>query len=245
MPSTIRTAISNALYYAATRFRSLGHSFLGAGNWAYNIPSVGLYIANHLYSAADYCYYIFDYFLDLRSGWLTLCNWLDTVWDRFGDIWADLGGLWDYAKITLRNLVNDALDLADDAWDKAVSAYKKARDAWDYATGYLKDLATDAYNKAVWAYNQIAAAVTAKAQEIYAWVKAIPAEIKAYVDGVVADIGAVTTDIVQTLINAALAAMAGPLNLVNLWFNDIQNFFNDPWGWLLDKFTDWFLGPEK
>lgn len=245
MPSAIRNAISSILYSVAGWFRSLGNSFYGAATWAYKIPGVGPYLASYLYSAADYCYYIFDYFISLRSNWLTLCNWLDAVWDKFGDIWIDLGKLWNYAQITLKNLVDDALDLADDAWDKAVSAYTKARDAWNYATGYLKDLATSAYNKAVWAYEQIAAAVTAKAQEIYAWVNSIPAAIKAFVDGVVADIGAVTTDIVQALINTALAVIAGPINLINLWFDDIQDFFNSPLDWLLDKFGDWFFGPEK
>jgi len=31
---------------------------------------------------------------------------------------------------------------------------------------------------------------------------------------------------------------------VNLWFESIQDFFNDPVEWLWAKFTDWFLGRE-
>lgn len=267
MPSPIRTAISNTLYYIGSWFRSLSYRFDDAADWAYGIPFVGPSIASPLYRVADYCYYIYGYFTDLRSGWLSLCNWLDAVWDNFGDLWYDLGTLFNYAHDYLRDKIYDALDIADDAWDRALIAYQKARDAWSYATGWLTDRANeawsragniwgtvtnwlkqqaiDAYNKAVWAYEQIAAAVTAQAQEIYAWVEGIVAEIRAFVDGVVADIGAVTTDIVQALINTALAAIAGPVNLINQWFDDIQNFFNSPLDWLSDKFEDWFFGPEK
>jgi len=267
MPDSIRKAISDVLYYIAGWFESLSNKFDDAADWLAEIPAVGTYIANPIYKVADYCSYISESFADLWSGWWSLCDWLDAVWDKFGDIWDDLGDLWNYAQITLRNLVNDALDFADDAWDKAVRAYNKARDAWDYATDWLtdraneawaragnvwgsvtdwlKDKAIDAYNTAVWAFEQIQAAVTAAAQDIYAWVKGIPAEISDFVAGVVAAIGAVTTDIVQTLINNALAAVAGPINLINQWFDDIQNFFNSPLDWLESKFADWFLGPEK
>jgi len=245
MPSYIRNAISDILYSVSSWFLSLGDRFYDAGNWAHDIPAVGPYIASALYSVTQYCYNIYSRFASLRNNWLSLCNWLDAVWDRFGDIWDDLSDLWNYAQITLRNLIDDALDLADDAWDEARRAYNKARDAWNYATGYLIDLVIDAYNKAVWAYNQIAPAVTTKAQEIYAWVKGIPAEISDYIAGVVSAIGAVTVDIVQTLINTALAAIAAPVNLINLWFDDIQSFFNSPLDWLADRFENWFFGPEK
>ncbi|GAH64989.1 unnamed protein product, partial [marine sediment metagenome] len=124
-------------------------------------------------------------------------------------------------------------------------AWSRAGNVWASVTNWLKQQATDAYNKAVWAYEQIQAVVTATTQEIYAWVKGIPAEIRDYIDGVVTAIGAVTTDIVQTLIKTALAAIAGPINLINLWFDDIQDFFNSPLDWLGDKFSDWFFGPEK
>jgi len=245
MPSSIRTAISNALYYIGSWFQSLSYRFDEAADWARNIPFVGPSIASPLYKVADYCYYIYGYFTDLRTAWLNLCNWLDAVWAKFGDIWIDLGTLWNYAQITLKNLVYDALDIADDAWDKAVIAYTKARDAWNYATGWLTDLAYDAYNKAVWAYNQIAAAVTAKAQEIYAWVKTIPAEIKAFVDGVVATVKTWATGAIADAKAWILSTLAAPINLINLWFDDIQGFFNNPLGWLSDRFENWFFGPEK
>ena len=245
MPSSIRNAVSSILSSVGSWFRSLSYAFQDVADWAYDIPLVGPYIAIPLYKVADYCYYIYEYFRDLRGGWQDLCDWLDAVWDNFGNLWDEIGDLFNYAHDYLRDKIYDAIDVAEDAWGYAATAYNKARDAWVYATGYLKDLVTSAYNKAVWAYEQIAAAVTSQAQEIYAWVKSIPAEISDYVASVVAAIGAVTTDIVQTLIKTALAAIAGPINLINLWFDDIQGFFNSPFDWLESKFADWFFGPEK
>lgn len=60
----------------------------------------------------------------------------------------------------------------------------------------------------------------------------------------ITEIIGVAEDWVRDFVAAALAPFAAPFNLVNLWFDAIQDFFNDPLGWLWDRFTDWFLGPE-
>lgn len=223
------------IYYG---FYDLAYRFLTISNWFYGQGWPWSYLGapfNLLYSIARA---IGAFFYDAYK----FTQNIETILD---DAWSKAKQAFDYAYDVLRVKVNDALNAAADAWDRAVDAYHLADDAWDYAKGWLRDKAVDAYNKAVWAYEQIAVAVTAASQEIYAWVKAIPAEIKAFVDGVVADIGAVTVDIVQALINNALAAIAAPINLITLWFDDIQDFFNSPLDWLLDKFGDWFFGPEK
>ena len=251
--------LSSVFSYIRSKFLSLAYYFSYIGNWLEDHGIPWKYLAPHFYSLRDLCQHIGAFFYDAYQAARTVESLLDDAWTKakqafdyaydvlrhsVNDALNLAQDAWDYAYDVLRRRVNDALDLADDAFDYAYTAYKKARDAWDYAIGWLTDRANEAYNKALWAFDQIAAAVTAASQDIYAWVRAIPAEIKAFVDGVVADIGAVTTDIVQTLINTALAAIAGPINVVILWFDDIQNFFNDPWGWLESKFTDWFLGPE-
>jgi phage-related protein len=243
-----------------TWWLQLALRFSQIATWLLNQGVPWSYLSPPFQTIRDICQTIAGYFYSAYSVALTIETQLADAWSKAKQVFA-------YAYDVLAVKVNDALNLADTAWDKAVTAYTKAVNAWDYAKGwltdraneawsragavwgtvtnYLKDLATSAYNKAVWAYEQIAAAVTTKAQEIYAWVKGIPAEIKDYIDGVVAAIDAVTTAIVQTLINTALATLAAPINLINLWFDAIQNFFNDPLGWLLDKFGDWFFGPEK
>ncbi|GAI31513.1 unnamed protein product, partial [marine sediment metagenome] len=184
MPSSIRNAIQAFLYDVATFFRNISYRFEDAADWAADIPAVGYYIAYALYKTADYCYDVNYVVKDLMWGWLDLCDWLDHVWDELGDLWDDLDTLWDYAHYTLKGLVDDAVAIATNALNQVAVAYDKAVDAWNYATGWLTDRANEAWNKAVWAYEQIAAAVTASAQEIYAWVRSIPAEIKAFVDGV-------------------------------------------------------------
>lgn len=242
------------------RFRQVADWFDSIADWLNDQGWPWYYLSPHFQGLYTLNMTIANFFYDIYIGAFNLETLLSDAWSKAKEIF-------DYVYDVLRARVNDALNIAEHAWDYAITAYNKARDAWNYATGYLKDLvieawaragnvwgsvtnwlkekATDAYNKAVWAYEQIEAAVTAAAQDIYAWVKAIPAEISDYVAGVVTAIGAVTTDIVQTLIKNALAAIAGPINLVNLWFNDIQDFFNSPLDWLESKLTDWFLGPEK
>lgn len=246
--------------YIYLRFRYLANGFGSIADWLYDQGWPWRYLSPPFQYLHDLCLTIADYFYDAYIATHNLEALLDDAWSKAKQVF-------NYVYDVLRARVNDALDIAWRAFDYAITAYNKARDAWNYATGWLtdraneawsragnvwgsvtdwlKDKATDAYNKAVWAYEQIQAVVTAATQEIYAWVKSIPAEIKDYVAGVVTAIGAVTIDIVQTLIKAALAAIAGPINLVNLWFDDIQDFFNSPLDWLESKFGDWFFGPEK
>jgi len=252
--------LSDVFSWIRSKFYSVAYYFSYIGNWLDARGSPWTLLSPYFYSARDLFHTIGNFFYDAY-------RFTRAIEDILDDAYTKAKQAFDYAYDVLRVRVNDALNAAADAWDKADDAFDRAWRAWDYARGYLRDLAweawdragnvwgsvtdwlkqqaTAAYNKAVWAYEQIAAAVTAAAQDIYAWVKAIPAEIKAFVDGVVADIGAVTTDIVQTLINHALAIFAGPFNLINLWFDDIQGFFNSPLDWLGDKFSDWFFGPEK
>lgn len=252
--------LSDVFSYIRNRFYNLAYWFSSVGNWLEDQGSPLKYLAPFFYSVRDLNHTIGNYFDDAYQFTRTLEDILDDAWTKAKQVF-------NYVYDVLVDKVNDALNAAGNAWDKAVDAWHLADDVWDYATGWLRDKAVDAwhragnvwgtvtdwlkeqavdaYNKAVWAYEQIAAAVTAASQDIYAWVRGIPAEIAAFVNGVVADIEAVTTDIVQTLINTALAAIAGPINLINLWFDAIQDFFNDPLGWLESKFTDWFLGPEE
>ena len=252
--------LSSVFSYIRSKFLSLAYYFSYIGNWLEDQGWPWSSLAPYFYSVRDLCQHIGGFFYDAYQAARTVESLLD-------DAWTKAKQAFDYAYDVLTDKVNDALSAAGDAWDYAGEAYDRAWRAWDYARGWLrdkvyealaaagnvwgsvtdwlKDKAIDAYNKAVWAFDQIGLAVTAAAQDFYAWVKAIPAEISAFVDGVVADIGAVMTDIAQTLINNALASIAGSINLVNFLFDDIQAFFTSPLDWLGSKFTDWFLGPEQ
>lgn len=252
--------LSSVFSYIRSKFFSLAYYFSYIGNWLEARGWPWTLLAPYFYSARDICQHIGAYFYDAYQAARTVESLLD-------DAWTKAKQAFDYAYDVLTDKVNDALSAAGKAWDWAYDAFSLAQKAWNYATGWLKDRAneawsragevwgtvtewlrtqaTEAYNKAVWAFDQIGLAVTAAAQDFYDWVKGIPAEIRAFVDGIIADIGAVTTDIAQTLINNALASIAGSINLVNFLFDDIQAFFNSPLDWLGSKFTDWFLGPEE
>jgi len=43
----------------------------------------------------------------------------------------------------------------------------------------------------------------------------------------------------------SIPGIAGVVNFWNIFWDDLNKFFNDPWDWLEAKFTDWFLGPEQ
>ena len=252
--------LSDVFSWIRSKFFSIAYYFSYIGNWLDAQGSPWKYLSPYFYSVRDLLHTIGNFFYDAYVFTRTIEDILDDAWTKAKQVFA-------YAYDVLTDKVNDALNAVGDAWDLATDAFNRAWRTWDYARGYLRDLAWDAwyragniwgsvtdwlkdqaiaaYNKAVWAYEQIQAAVTTAAQDIYAWVKTIPAEVRDYIDGIVTAIGAVTTDIVQTLIKTALAAIAGPINLINLWFDDIQNFFNSPLDWLESKITDWFLGPEK
>lgn len=252
--------LSDVFSYIRNRFYNLAYWFSSVGNWLEAQGAPLKYLAPFFYSVRDLNHTIGNYFDDAYQ-------FTRTIEDVLDDAWTKAKQVFNYVYDVLVDKVNNALNAAGDAWDYAVTAYQKAKDAWDYATDYLKDFvvdawhragnvwgtvtdwlketAVDAYNKAVWAYDQIAPVVTAAAQDIYAWVISIPAEISDFVASVVATVKPWVTSVIADTKTWILSTFAGPFNLINLWFDDIQGFFDDPIGWLTDKFTDWFLGPEK
>jgi len=87
--------------------------------------------------------------------------------------------------------------------------------------------------------------------DIATWVAEHAAEIYNAIEGYLADIAtwvaehtAALWDAVQghlvAAIGVSLSSIAAPINLVNEWFDAIQDFFNDPWGWLEAQFEAWF-----
>jgi len=107
-------------------------------------------------------------------------------------------------------------------WNKAIDAWNYAANAWSHAEDLMSGVWTD----------------------VVAWVNGVPESIVNYVAERIEAIGAVTTEWVNSAINSFASSIAGPVNLVNLWFDSIQDFFTDPLEWLWAKFTDWFLGSE-
>jgi len=107
-------------------------------------------------------------------------------------------------------------------WNKAVDAWNYAANAWSYAEDLFAGLWSD----------------------VTTWVNNIPASIGNFVDNAIDTVRTWAADQLDAAISSLASSIAAPINLVNLWFNSIQEFFNDPLEWLWNKFTDWFLGPE-
>ena len=49
---------------------------------------------------------------------------------------------------------------------------------------------------------------------------------------------------VSTLITSAFTPWVKTFNIIDTFGKDIVDFFNNPLNWLLDHFTDWFIGKE-
>ena len=109
---------------------------------------------------------------------------------------------------------------------------------------WVKGHALDLYNAIKGYIVDIAAWVTSHALDLYNAIKGYITEFVFVVANYIGEIWDALKGFVADLITSQLAIIAAPINLVNTWFDAIQGFFNDPWGWLVDKFTAWFLGPE-
>ncbi len=107
-------------------------------------------------------------------------------------------------------------------WNKAIEAWNYAANAWSHAEELVSGLWTD----------------------VVAWVNSVLASMENFVNGVEADIRAWAVGMVDDALAAFAIDISAAFNVINVWIDSIQGFFNDPLEWLWAKFTDWFLGPE-
>lgn len=221
-------------------------------------------IAWEFYDAWDIFAPIGDLFLDIAGicddigeEFFDIAAEIDSWWDEICDLWDDLNDLYDYAHYWLRNKVYDALDWAEDAWNKAVAAYNLAVNALTEIPVWVLAKLADAYDAAlaiagvigttvsqiiqfirdyaVITYQTIVENIYNTFQTFNEIINNIYQTLQYISNTFITNIIGVTVDIVRDLINAALAPFDAPIKLIELWFNDIQNFFNDPLGWLWDK----------
>lgn len=180
------------------------------------------------------------FFQDL---WLTcydIADEIDSWWDEIIELAGDLSSLWNYAYGWLTdkaksayNTATAALNKANEAINDAAAAFQKAiteaaaalAAAKEYAESLIPDIASWIQSHAIDVYNAIKGYIT----EFVFIVEDYIDQIWTALQGFVAD-----------AIASQLALIAAPINLVNEWFDSIQGFFNDPWGWLEAKFEAWF-----
>jgi len=216
-------SLKNLFLWFRSALSDFGWALHAAGVWFYNHNLEG--VARYFYDAVD--------FIDVICGHLwNIAYTLDDWYDWISGIWEDGVTVWNYAYGWLTDRADEAWGFAQTAYSYAVDAIWMAQDALDYAYGWLTDRADEAWNKAVWAYDQISIIVTAAADDIYAWVRSIPAEISAWVLARVDEVKTWASGAIEDAKSSVLAQIAAPINLVNLWFVDIQDFFNDPAEWI-------------
>jgi hypothetical protein len=221
--------MKNLFLWFRDALADFGWELWDAGAWFYNHGLSG--VSRYFYNAVD--------FIDEICGDLwDIAYELDDWYDWISGIWSDLTTVWNYVYGLLTQRAYEAWTGAGNALDQAAAALSKATDAFNYAYGWLTDRANEAWDKAVWAYEQISVIVTAAANDIYNWVKGVPAEIRTWVTNAVNDVKTWALGKIDDAKSSVLAQIAAPINLVNLWFVDIQDFFNDPAEWITGKLDE-------
>lgn len=225
------------------------------------------WLARLFQDIGDLFYWVYYYvaragmWIEDNIGWSGLANIFYDIAYYFGDIWplcydiADELDAW-WGKITetasdISNLIGFVLSIV--AWIKGIPAEIAA-----WGEGLISDVVVWVKSVPdeirVWGegliidvkawvnekYADIAAWVEAHALDIYNAIKGYLTDIAAWVTAHSFDLWLAIKDHLVTAIGIQLALIAAPINLVNLWFDSIQGFFNDPWGWLEAQFETWF-----
>lgn len=242
----------------ALAFNTIAWRLYYAGYWIeHNVGWSGL--AQYFYDASEYMSRAHSYFIKVANEIEDLWDWITSKVSKFDNLYSYVHG-WIADKINEAvNSASTALSRANQAINAAAAAFQKAIDeaaaalaeAKAYAATLIPDIAgwieahaLDVYTAIQGYLTDIAAWVTSHGVDIYNAIKGYLTDIAAWVQSHSLDVWQAVKDHLVLAIGIPLAAIAAPINLVNTWFDAIQDFFADPWGWLEAQFTDWFLGKE-
>lgn len=246
-------------YVAPATKLSLYYIFHYIGNLSGDIPFVGEYLQSRFYAVRDLCGEISFKFWDVAHR-------IDLWWAEIGNIWDNLSSVVNYAWGELTDKATQAhtwaiwaMDWASQAWNRAsaiagvigttfaeIVAFIKEhaeiiyQTVNEYITNVYQTFVENIYNT----YETIKNYITNVYETVQEYITNVYETVQNYYNTYVTEIIGVAEEWVMDFVAAALAPFAAPINLVNLWFDSIQDFFNDPLGWLLDRFGDWFFGPE-
>jgi len=203
-----------------------------AGVWIEdNVGWSGL--ANIFYDIANFfgdqfplCY---DIAVEIESWWdeiTAITTYIAALFNSIDDVVAWVKAIPDEIATWGAGLIDDVV-----AWVKAIPD-----EIATWGAGLIDDVV-------VWieaTYIDIATWVTGHAADIYNAIADYITDIATWVTEHTADLWDAVQGHLVAAIGIQLALIAAPINLVNLWFNSIQGFFNDPWGWLEAQFEAWF-----
>lgn len=207
-------------------------AFISIGNW-FKTNGFSSVLYNFFYTVGGF-------FVNTASKCFSIASELDDWWDTISQAVSDIGSL----GTAISNAINWVKGIPTEI-KTYVSGVIDTVKAWvltqipnilAWVTGHALDI----YNAIKGYLVDIAAWVTSHALDIYNAIKGYIAEFVFIVGNYIAEIWDALKGFVADVIAAALAPLAAPINLINTWFDAIQDFFNDPWVWLEAKFEAWF-----
>ena len=238
MPSWLRRAIADALLALIQSLTYVTIWLWRVADKCRSIPLVGGALEDLFDWISDGFADLQDGTNDVRTAWFGLCDWLDDVADELDEVASDVYG-W------LSDRISYALNRAESAWAWAREALNRVDEAIDRAIAEAAAALAAAIGYADSLVQDLDAWIYAHGLDIYQAIRQYLADVDEWILGHVADVWDAIMGFAVDLVELYMAAIAAPINLIILWFDDIQGFFNDPLEWLRDRFTDWFLGREE
>ncbi len=238
MPRWLQDAIRDALDDLAGVFARLALEFFHMADRCGGIPLLGGYLSAPFDYVGDRLVDAENFFFDLSVGWFDFGHWTRDLVDELRDVGH-------YARQTLTGLVHDALADIGHASDWITELARDLGGLVSTVATFIEGVAdTIADAMAAWWQNVklvVLGWIDDARAAVLPWIDALKDTVLSWIE----DLETTVLGWINGAIKAVLADIAAPINLVTTWFDDIQDFFNDPLDWLRDKFTDWFLGPEQ
>jgi len=225
--------------WLARLFQDIGDLFY----WVYYyVAQAGMWIEDNVgwSGLANIFYDIAYYFGEVWMKCYDVADELDAWWDKITETASDLSSLWNYVSGWLTDRINDAVNAAESALSRANQAINDAAAAFQKAISEAAAALAAAKEYAETLITDIGGWIEAHALDVYNAIKGYITDIAAWVTAHSVDIWDAIKGHLVTALGIQLALIAAPINLVNLWFDSIQGFFNDPWGWLEAQFEGWF-----
>jgi len=239
--------LARLLWDVALFFEDVSERCMSAKYWFWDFPGLGG-VGDIFSSLEDFFWYIYN---GLRKAAFEIDDW----WDDIRGLWDDLDDLWDYAHGWLKDTATQAynwaiwaMDWASQAWNTASAIAGVIGTTFTQIVAFIKKHAEIIYqtiNEYVYnTYQTFKEYITNVYETIVENIYNTYQTFKEYITNVyetitnvfntyVTNIIGVAEDWVRDFVAAALAPFAAPINLINLWFDAIQNFFNDPLGSIL------------
>lgn len=250
--------LAERFYDVALFFEDVSERCMSAKYWFWDFPGLGG-VGDIFEKLEDYFFYIY---WDLRQAAFAIDDW----WDLIDETRDWFYSLYDYAHTWLTDKANEAynwatmaLTWASEAWNKAAAIAGVIGDTFAEIVAFIKEHAeiiyqtineyvTNVYQTFVEnitnVYETIKNYITNVYETVNEYITNVYETVQHYYNTYITEIIGVTEDWVGDFVAAALAPFAAAINLVGYWFDDIQDFFNSPLDWLLDRFGDWFFGQE-